>query len=110
MLLATSPPSRGLARTGGKAAADFGRITVQSRLDRSRFAQALCGRDRCASCLFQSRWLQWQWSGLVNTSMKTLPVSVILLLLSIGALASEHGADIFSEQCAACHGNAGLTM
>ena len=42
--------------------------------------------------------------------MKTLPVSVILLLLSIGALASEHGAGIFSEQCAACHGNAGLTL
>lgn len=42
--------------------------------------------------------------------MKTLTVSVTLLSLSAGAFTSDHGARIFTEQCAACHGNAGLTM
>lgn len=42
--------------------------------------------------------------------MKRLIFIMIFLLVNVsnGAVASDRGAEIFSAQCAACHGNAGI--
>ena len=42
--------------------------------------------------------------------MKGLVVTVALLVFCGAALAGDRGAGIFADQCAACHGTAGLLM
>ena len=45
-----------------------------------------------------------------SSGMKRLIFIMIFLLVNVsnGAVASDRGAEIFSAQCAACHGNAGI--